>query len=106
MVLLIGSTVIIAAIAGFVSLGDGEWFCGVAGQVAHGLLSMLCFALVGGAFWRFGWKVGVIDLALVLIASNTTLTLCRRLRRARVFEIRSWGRRIKRHEHGGDFKEE
>jgi hypothetical protein len=37
-------------------------------------LSIVCFALIGVAFLRFGWKVGVIDLALLLIASNVGLT--------------------------------
>jgi hypothetical protein len=45
MVLLISSTLIIAAITGFVSLNDGESFGGAAGQVAHGLLSIVCFAV-------------------------------------------------------------
>jgi hypothetical protein len=60
MVLLISSTLTIGAITGFVFFTEGEFFCGVAGQVAHGLLSIVCFALVGIAFWRFGWKVGVV----------------------------------------------
>jgi hypothetical protein len=73
MVLLISTTLIIGAIIGCVSLSDGELFCGAAGQVAHGLLSIVCFALVGVAFWRFGWIVGVIDLALVFIGSKASL---------------------------------
>ena len=74
MVLLISSTLIIGTITGFVFFNEGDLFHGVAGQVLHGLLSIVCFALVGVAFWRFGWEVGVIDLALLLIASNVGLT--------------------------------
>jgi hypothetical protein len=74
MVLFISSTLIIGVITGFVFFNEGELFNGVAGQVLHGLLSIVCFALVGVAFWRFGWEVGVIDLALLLIASNVGLT--------------------------------
>jgi hypothetical protein len=74
MVLLISSTLIIGTITGFVFFNEGDLFHGVAGQVLHGLLSIICFALVGVAFWRFGWKVGVIDLALLFIASNVGLT--------------------------------
>jgi len=77
MVLLVISTLVVAAITGVISLGEDELFCGVAGQVGHTLLSTACFALVGVAFWRFGWQVGVIDLALVFVASNVSLTLCR-----------------------------
>jgi hypothetical protein len=74
MVLLISSTLIIGTITGFVFFNEGELFHGVAGQVLNGLLSIICFALVGVAFWRFGWKVGVIDLALLFITSNIALT--------------------------------
>jgi len=74
MVLMISSTLIIGAIIGFVFFNEGDLFYGVAGQVLHALLSIVCFALVGVAFWRFGWKVGVIDLALLFIASNVGLT--------------------------------
>jgi hypothetical protein len=69
------------AITGFVFFTEGEFIWGVAGQVAHGLLSIVCFALVGIAFLRFGWKVGVVDLGLLLIASNTALTFSRYLRK-------------------------
>jgi hypothetical protein len=74
MVLLISSTLIIGAITGFVFFNEGELFRGVAGQVVHGLSSIVCFALVGVAFCRFGWKAGVIDLALLFITSNIALT--------------------------------
>jgi len=79
MVLLISSTLIIGAITGFMSVSDDELFCGFAGQVADGLLSIMCFALVGVAFWRFGWRVGLIDLALVVIVLNVSLSFCRYL---------------------------
>jgi uncharacterized membrane protein SpoIIM required for sporulation len=74
MVLLISSTLIIGVITGFAFFHERELFHGVAGQVLHGLLSIVCFALIGVVFLRFGWKVGVIDLALLLIASNVGLT--------------------------------
>jgi len=80
MVLLISSTLIIGAITGFVFFSEGEFFRGVAGQVVHGLLSIGCFALVGVAFWRFGWKVGVIDLALLFITLNSGLAFYRYVR--------------------------
>ena len=81
MVWLISSTLMIGAIIGFVSLSNAEWFCGVARQVAHGLLSIVCFALVGVTFLRFGWKIGVVDLALVFIVSNASLSFCRYFRK-------------------------
>jgi hypothetical protein len=81
MALLISSTLIVGAITGFVSLSDSELFSGVAGQLAYGLLSMVCFTLVGVALWRFGWIVGVIDLALVFIVWNAGLSFCRYFRK-------------------------
>ncbi len=75
MVSLISSTLVLGAITGFVSFSEGQFLRGVAGQVVHGLLSIICFALVGVAFWRFGWKIGLLDLLLVIIASNVGVTL-------------------------------
>jgi hypothetical protein len=88
MVLLISSTLIFGAITGFLFFSEAEFLCGVAGQVVHGLLSLVCFALVGVAFWCFGWKVGVIDLGLLLIVSNTALGFSRYLRKGRVCDIK------------------
>jgi hypothetical protein len=73
MVLLISSTLIIGGITGLVFSTEGEFFCGFLGQTVHVLLSLVCFALVGVAFWHFGWKVGVIDLGLLFTASTTGL---------------------------------
>ena len=81
MVLFISSTLIIGVITGFVFFNEGDLFHGVAGQVLHGLLSIVCFALVGVAFWRFGWEVGVIDLALLFIASNAGITFYTHVRK-------------------------
>ena len=74
MVLLISSTIIIAAIIGFVFFSENQFFCRRAGQVVHGLLSIVCFALVGFAFWRFGWRVFLLDLALVLFMGNVAFS--------------------------------
>lgn len=70
MVLLISATIIIAAIIGFVFSSENQFFRGVAGQFVHGSLSIVCFALVGVTFWRFGWTVGLLDLALLLFIGN------------------------------------
>ena len=74
MVMLITSTIIVAAIIGFVFFSENHFFCRSAGQVVHGLLSIVCFALVGVAFWRFGWTVGLLDLALVLFMGNVAFS--------------------------------
>jgi len=43
----------------------------------QGVLSIACFTLVGAAFWRFGWKIGLLDLFLAIIAANVRLILIR-----------------------------
>ena len=57
------------------------FFWRLAGQIVHGALSIACFTLVGAAFWRFGWKIGLLDLLLVFIASNVGLRLHKYLRK-------------------------
>jgi hypothetical protein len=74
MVFLIVSTFVVSAITGLMVSNERG---GPAGQILHGFFSIVCFALVGVAFWRFGWKVGVIDLILLFIAGNLGLSFYR-----------------------------
>ena len=74
---LIGTTFILGAITGFVDFSEGAFFRGLAGQIVQGMLSIACLILVGAAFWRFGWKIGLLDLLVVIIGSNVGLTLHR-----------------------------
>jgi uncharacterized membrane protein SpoIIM required for sporulation len=74
---LLGATIILGAITGFVELSKGTFLKTLGGQIAQGVLSIACFILVGIAFWRFGWKIGFLDLLLVIIASNAGLALHR-----------------------------
>ena len=72
---LIGITIILGAITGFADFSERAFLGEIGGQIAHGVLVMACFTLVGAAFWFFGWKIGLIDLLVVFIASNLGLTL-------------------------------
>jgi hypothetical protein len=74
---LLGATIILGAITGFVGLSKGAFFRTLGGQIVHGVLSIACFILVGVAFWRFGWKIGLLDFLLVVIAANVGLALHR-----------------------------
>ena len=74
---LFGATIILGAITGFVELSKAAFFRTLGGQIVQGLISIACFILVGVAFWRFGWKIGLLDLLLVIIASNVGLALHR-----------------------------
>jgi len=76
MVLLIVSTLIVGAVTGIMVFYERVFLRGLAGQLLHGLLIILCFGLVGLAYWRFGWKIGVINLVLILIAGNVALSFC------------------------------
>ena len=74
-------TIILGAITGFASVSEGAFFRGLGGQIVQGVLSIACFILVGIAFWRFGWKIGLLGLLLVFIASNVGLRLHKYLRK-------------------------
>ena len=74
---LLGATIILGAITGFVELSRGAFFRRLGGQIMRGVLSIACFILVGVAFWRFDWKIGLLDLLLVIIGSNVGVALHR-----------------------------
>jgi hypothetical protein len=71
------ATIILGAITGFVSVSEGALFRALEGQIVQGMLSIACLVLVGIALWRFGWKIGLLDLLLVIIASKVGLALHR-----------------------------
>ena len=73
---LLGATIILGAITGFVEGSKGA-FRTLGGQIVQGVLSIACFILVGVAFWRFDWKIGLLDFLLVIIGSNVGLALHR-----------------------------
>ena len=74
---LIGSPVILGVFIGFTDFSEGAFFWGLGGEIVQGVLSIACFTLVGAALWRFGWKIGLLDLLLVFIASSVGLTVHR-----------------------------
>jgi hypothetical protein len=72
---LLGATTLLGAITGFASVSEAAFFRDLRGQIVQGMLSIVCFTFVGVAFWRFGWKIGLLDLLLVIVASNVGLAL-------------------------------
>jgi hypothetical protein len=72
---LIGTTIILGGIIGFADTVEGTLPWQPGGQIVQGVLSIACFTLVGAAFWRLGWKIGLLDVLLVIIASNVGLAL-------------------------------
>ena len=74
---LLGATILLGAITGFLEFSKAPLFKTLGGQIVHGMLSIACFVLVGVAFWRFGWKIGLLDFFLVIVGSNVGLALQR-----------------------------
>ena len=74
---LLGATALLGAVTGFIEPSKGAFFKTLGGQIVQGMLSSVCLIFVGVAFWRFGWKIGLLDLLLVIVASNVGLALRR-----------------------------
>ena len=74
---LLGATILLGAITGFLEVSKAGLFKTLGGQIVHGMVSIACFVLVGVAFWRFGWKIGLLDFFLVIVGSNVGLALQR-----------------------------
>lgn len=72
---LIGTTIILGTVTGFADFSKRAFFGTLRGQIVHAVLSIACFVIVGVIFWRFGWKMGVVDVFLVIIAANVRLML-------------------------------
>jgi ABC-type uncharacterized transport system permease subunit len=70
MVFLIIGTLILGAITGFAVFGEGKFWWGLGVRILLGLSCMVYFALVGVTFWRFRWKLALLDLVLLFVASN------------------------------------
>ncbi len=43
---------------------------GLGGQILHAVLSIGCLTLVGAAFLRFGWKIGLLDVLFLFVAAH------------------------------------
>ena len=67
------ATIILGVIIGFADFSQGAFFRGLGGQIMQGVLSIACFTLVGAAFWRLDWKIGVLDFIFAIIAANVRL---------------------------------
>ena len=70
---LIATPIILGVFIGFADFSEGAFFRGLGGQIMQGVLSIACFTLVGAAFWRFGWKIGLLALFFSIIAANVRL---------------------------------
>jgi len=55
---------------GFALVSQGVIFHSIGGQITQGVLSRVCFELVVVAFWKCGWKIGLLEIFLILVATN------------------------------------
>lgn len=72
---LICTTIILGTIVGFANLSKGAFFRTLGGQIIHGVVSIACLVLVVIAFWCFGWKIGILDVFLAIIAAHVGFVL-------------------------------
>ena len=68
-------SLVLGIITGVALFSQGSFFQSMGGQIAQGILSLACFALVVIAFWKFGWKIGLLEVFLILVASNLGLSI-------------------------------
>ena len=66
----LGVSLVAGIVTGFAIFSRGSLFHSMSGQIIQGVLSLACFALVGAAFWKFGWMIGVIEIFLILLANQ------------------------------------
>ena len=68
-------SLVLGVITGVALFSHGSFFHSMGGQIAQGILSLVCFALVVIAFWKCGWKIGLLEVFLILVASNIGLSI-------------------------------
>ena len=68
--LFLGASLVLGVITGFLLWNEGALFHRMAGQIAQGVLSIACLAMVAVAFWRFGWEIAVLEIVCLLVAVN------------------------------------
>jgi hypothetical protein len=56
---------VFAVVTGFAIVSRGSVFRGVFGQLFQGLSGIVCFGLIGWAFWKYGWGAGLIELCVI-----------------------------------------
>ena len=65
--------------SGFTLFSRGSVFSTATGQVIQGLLSILCFLMIGIGFYRYGWRVGSGAILAVFVGTNIGVTILKML---------------------------
>ena len=71
--LFFGGSFLLGTFTGFVIFSQGAVFVSMGGQIAQGALSLGCFVMIGVVFWKFGWKIGLVEVAVILCAGRVGL---------------------------------
>lgn len=72
-IFLIGSAVL-GTLTGFVSFSKGAIHNSPVGRAAQGILSIASLSLIVIAFFRFGWKIGLLEILVIFGSSNMGLS--------------------------------
>ncbi len=72
---------VVGVVTGLALFSQGSFFHSIGGQVVQGILSLVCFALVVVAFWKLGWKIGLLEILLILVATNIGLSIFKSVNR-------------------------
>jgi hypothetical protein len=80
----------VAAITGFANSSHGALMA----QVIGGVLSILSLAAVVAAFCFYGWKIGLLDFPVVLIAANVGVSLFQSVKKSGVHLTRGCSYRL------------
>jgi hypothetical protein len=60
---------------GFALFSRGAIFFSATGRILQSVLSLICFGLMILAFFRYGWKIGLGVIFLMLVGNNIGLSL-------------------------------
>lgn len=74
-------TFIFAVPTGFALFSEGAFFRSSLGQIIQGILSIICFGLIGWAFWQYGWKIGLLEIVVIFTGSNVGLSIFKSMHR-------------------------
>ena len=72
-------TFLFAIFTGFALFSRGAIFQTASGQLIQSGLSLICFGFIGWAFWNYGWKVGLLEIAILFTALVLGSSFARRV---------------------------
>ena len=65
------ATLMLALAWGFVTLCRGEVFLRPSGQMVQIVLGLACLGVNAWAFWRYGWKIGLVEVFVISVGATT-----------------------------------